>query len=89
MIKAHIYFSGTVQGVGFRYTAQRYAIKIGLNGWVKNLVDGRVEMMVDGDKGKIEHLIENLKKHFGRYIQNCDVFYSGDIGGFTNFQIEH
>ncbi len=89
MIKAHIYFSGTVQGVGFRYTTQRYAGKIGLNGWVKNLVDGRVEIMVDGDKGKIEHLIESLNKHFGRYIQNCDVSYSGDIGGFTNFQIEH
>lgn len=89
MIKAHIYFSGTVQGVGFRYAAQRYAVRIGLNGWVKNLIDGRVEMMVDGDKGKIEHLIENLTKHFGSYIQHCDIAYSEDIGGFTNFQIKH
>ncbi len=89
MIKAHIYFSGKVQGVGFRYTTQRYALKLGLNGWVKNLVDGRVEIMVDGDKGKIERLIENLKKHFGRYIQDCSISYSEDIGGFTNFQITH
>ena len=89
MIKAHIFYTGMVQGVGFRYTTQRYALKIGLNGWVRNLVDGRVEIVVEGDKGKIEHLCKNLDHHFGSYIQHCDVNYSDELSDFTDFQIKH
>ena len=89
MVKAHIFYKGMVQGVGFRYTAQRCATKLSLNGWVKNLVDGRVEIMVEGDKGKIEHLCQYLAGHFGSYIQHCDVIYSDELSGFTSFQIKH
>jgi len=44
MIRKHIYFSGSVQGVGFRYRAYYIAQSLSLTGWVKNLWDGRVEM---------------------------------------------
>lgn len=48
MIRKHIYFSGRVQGVGFRYQAAYYARSLGLTGWVRNLSDGRVEMEIQG-----------------------------------------
>lgn len=47
-VRKHIYFSGRVQGVGFRYHAYRIATALGLTGWVQNLYDDRVEMEVQG-----------------------------------------
>ena len=48
-VRKHIYFSGQVQGVGFRYRATNAARANGLTGWVDNLWDGRVEMEVQGE----------------------------------------
>lgn len=59
-IRKHIFFSGMVQGVGFRYRACYGAQALGLTGWVKNLWDGRVEMEVQGDEDSIGKLIEQL-----------------------------
>lgn len=61
MIRKHIYFSGRVQGVGFRYQSACYARSLGLTGWVRNLSDGRVEMEVQGEETKIARLILELK----------------------------
>ena len=47
MIRQHIYFSGRVQAVGFRFRAQMNATQLGLTGWVRNLFDGRVEAEVE------------------------------------------
>ena len=48
--RAHVFYSGRVQGVGFRYTAQALALDLGLVGWVKNLPDNRVELVCEGTK---------------------------------------
>lgn len=61
MVRKHIYFSGRVQGVGFRYQAAYYARNLGLTGWVRNLSDGRVEMEVQGRESLISQLILRLK----------------------------
>ena len=61
MIRKHIYFSGRVQGVGFRYQAAYYASPPGLTGWVRNLSDGRVEMEIQGREPLITQLILTLK----------------------------
>lgn len=66
-IRRHIYFSGRVQGVGFRFTACCLAGRLGLTGWVKNLWDGRVEMEVQGTQEDILSLIHRLEE--GPYIQ--------------------
>ena len=57
----HIYFSGRVQGVGFRYTASRLANDLSLTGWVANLPDDRVEMEVQGPISQLRQLIIRLK----------------------------
>ena len=57
MVRKHFYFSGRVQGVGFRYQSAYYARRLGLTGWVRNLSDGRVEMEVQGKEALITQLI--------------------------------
>ena len=57
----HIYFSGDVQGVGFRFTAQHFAQKLGLTGWVRNLMNGDVELEAQGSRGDVAVLISQLR----------------------------
>lgn len=59
-VRKRIYFSGRVQGVGFRFTAQGLAKTLGLTGYVKNLYDGRVEMEVQGTERAIADMLSEL-----------------------------
>ncbi len=60
--RAQIIITGRVQGVFFRDYTRENAMKLGLTGWVKNLADGNVEVVVEGEEDKIDMLIELLKK---------------------------
>lgn len=62
MIRRHYYFSGTVQGVGFRFRCQTIAADLGLTGWCKNLYDGRVEAEVQGDPMAVSQFVLRLSK---------------------------
>ncbi|OGI18333.1 MAG: acylphosphatase [Candidatus Melainabacteria bacterium RIFCSPHIGHO2_02_FULL_34_12] len=62
MYQSHLIVSGRVQGVFYRASCQDVAVKYGLNGWVKNLSTGDVEVLVQGEKEQIEKLIEWCKK---------------------------
>ena len=86
-MQAHVFFFGTVQGVGFRYTCRSYAVELGLVGWVKNLADGRVELLVQGSRNVIDQLIKRLEKHFDGFIRNKDVVYEDVSGIFSDFRI--
>lgn len=72
-VRKHIYFSGRVQGVGFRYQAYRIATALGLTGWVQNLYDNRVEMEVQGEERVIWDLVSELHKQRFIQIDNMDV----------------
>ena len=61
MVRWHIYFSGRVQHVGFRYTAFYLARGLYLTGWVDNLPDGRVEMEAQGGVAQLRKLVIQLK----------------------------
>lgn len=56
-IRAHVIISGQVQRVGFRYSTQDMATVYGLNGWVRNLPDGRVEAAFEGDRTTIDKML--------------------------------
>lgn len=62
MMQVHVFISGAVQGVGYRQYVKSQAKKLLLTGWVRNLLDGRVEAIVLGDKAKIEILLSHLQK---------------------------
>ncbi len=61
MIRKHCFFSGKVQGVFFRANTKEQAKKRGVNGWVMNLRDGRVEAVFEGPEDKVMNLIEWCK----------------------------
>lgn len=58
MERAHVYVSGTVQGVYFRATTREKAEEFGIAGWVRNLEDGRVEAVFEGDEEDVERMID-------------------------------
>jgi len=87
--RLHVLWSGQVQGVGFRYTVQRYALSLDLEGWVKNLPDGSVEMVVQGPKERIEKLCQNIEDYFTGYIENKKSQITPTFDEFKGFQIVH
>jgi len=62
MIRKHIFINGKVTGVFFRAFIRERAINLGLNGWVKNLDENTVEAVFEGDKEKVDKMIELCKK---------------------------
>ena len=66
-VRKHIIFHGTVQGVGFRYTAYYAAQSVGVTGWVRNLYDGTVEAEAEGTQADIDMMIAAIKR--GRFIE--------------------
>jgi acylphosphatase len=86
--RAHILVSGRVQGVFFRDHTQRWAASLKLTGWVRNLPDGRVESVVEGDKVQIETLISRVKE--GPPMANvteAEVTWEDYQGEFGDFRI--
>ena len=71
MVRKHIFFSGDVQGVGFRYRSFYIAQSLGLTGWVENLWDGRVEMEVQGSEASIREMLARIQQH--RWINVTDM----------------
>ena len=89
MIQAHIFYSGTVHGVGFRYTVQNFAKEFGLVGWVKNLRDGRVEILVEGSKDVIDQLMNRVEDNFGEYIRGKEIEIQSAQGQLKDFRITY
>ncbi len=88
--RAHIYYTGRVQGVGFRYESESLAHKVGgLTGFVKNLPDGRVELICEGEKKKIEKLLLDIRQScLGRHIRKTDCNWEAPTNEFDDFTIE-
>jgi len=87
MILLHVFFTGMVQGVGFRYTVHRYATALHVNGWVRNLADGRVEMKAEGDRAVLEELIRRIEGHFGAAVRDKTIYWDQHLEHFSDFQI--
>ena len=69
-IAKHVVYKGRVQGVGFRFTAQRIAMRYELSGFVKNLPDGSVEMFAQGHPDDIADALRDIDESFGAYLKD-------------------
>jgi len=83
--------SGTVQGVGFRYFVQRRASALGLSGYTRNLPDGDVEVLAEGDKTLLEALLDDLRTGPSlSSVDNVEVRWSErPEPGFRGFNIKY
>lgn len=70
IVRAHLFISGFVQGVGFRHFVQRNAEKLGIIGWVRNTENGGVEAVAEGEKVRIEEMIKIC--HKGPWMAKVD-----------------
>lgn len=89
IFRAHVFYSGRVQGVGFRYTAESIAHRLRLSGWVKNLQDSRVELVCEGPKENIDSLLSEIQcGGMGRYITKVDCRWEEPTQEFKDFRVE-
>lgn len=83
----HVIFKGRVQGVGFRWTAHRIALGYDLTGYVRNLPDGTVEMLVQGDVKEIQGCLDEIDDSFGGYIRDTRISQVDPDTTYTEFRI--
>jgi acylphosphatase len=82
-----VHYSGTVQGVGFRYTAIRLAQRFDVSGYVRNLADGRVELVAEGPDREVEAFLAAIKDAMGGFIRQIDVAEMAASGGYRGFDV--
>jgi acylphosphatase len=86
--RARIIVTGIVQGVFYRHNTKQQADRLSLAGTVRNLPDGSVEIVCEGDEKEIERLIEWCRQGpRGAFVENVDVQWHEKAGGLTYFSI--
>lgn len=80
-------YYGRVQGVGFRFTAQRLAEDLDIKGWVKNLPDGSVQVVAEGQEDNLNRLLEGLRHNFKEYIRDTGLDWQEATGRFSDFRV--
>lgn len=85
--QVHTYYSGRVQGVGFRFTVREIASQLNVYGWVKNLPEGRVEVLAEAEEDILKNFLEQINKSFSRYIEDINTEWIPAAGEFRDFTI--
>jgi len=84
-----VFFTGHVQGVGFRYQTLQIAKEFEVSGYVMNLVDGRVQMEAEGFEDEINAFISELEDRLDGYIRNTEVRSTRRASQFRGFDIRY
>ncbi len=86
--RAHLVIQGRVQGVSFRYHTMQEARILGLTGWVRNLWDGRVEVLIAGDEDAVKQMIEWCQQGPpSAVVENVEVAWEEPAAEFNNFRV--
>ena len=86
--RAHVYISGRVQGVNFRYYTRQRAQSLGLTGWVRNLRDGRVEAVFEGERERVERMLEWCAHGPpAAHVEGVETHWEAPSGEFSGFRI--
>ena len=86
-VRWQVFFSGRVQGVGFRYTVNDIAQPLELVGYVRNLDDGRVELLVEGQPAVLRQLLERILAARVGNIEHHQLLEAPAQGGLEPFRI--
>jgi acylphosphatase len=90
MKRFHITISGRVQGVAFRHETRKAALSLHLTGWVKNLVDGRVEAVFEGNEDAVDAMLDWCGKGPPlAQVLRVDVHEESFKGDFSDFRIRY
>jgi len=88
--RAHVFVEGHVQGVFFRYEVSRIAKSLNVNGWVRNLPDGRVEAVFEGEKENVEEMIKFCRRGpHGAQVDDVEVKWEIYLNEFSGFEIRY
>ncbi len=88
MVRAHLYISGRVQGVFFRGSMKEVADRYNVKGWVRNLPDGRVEAVLEGDKESVEKVIKWAHRgSIWSRVEKVEVIWEEYKGEYDSFKI--
>lgn len=83
--RLHVFFVGAVQGVGFRYSARAAARRFAVSGWVRNLADGRVELVAEGKVEELEAFLAAVGDEMSSYIRDVERAWEAPTGEFNGF----
>ena len=86
-VRRTVFYTGHVQGVGFRATTQEIARGFKVTGWVKNLEDGRVQMVVEGGEAEVTKFADAVVKRFEKNITKQEAETGKTTGEFSSFEI--
>lgn len=88
VLRVTVYYSGRVQGVGFRYSVKRLVCGYEVSGSVENLANGQVKLVAEGEKDELEAFLEAVgDSGLGPMIRGIDVHWSESTGEFQGFDI--
>lgn len=88
--RVHLFVFGLVQGVFFRSETKAKAEGLGLFGWVRNLADGRVEILAEGEKEKLKKLVEWVKRGpDSARVKGVELEWQEYKGEFSRFEIKY
>jgi acylphosphatase len=88
-MRKRVNFQGYVQGVGFRYTAIMISRHFKVTGYVKNMPDGSVELVAEGDEFEIDSFIDEIKSRKTMNISSVSIQDEPDLGEFTEFTVAY
>ena len=89
-VRTHVFIAGMVQGVFFRSETMYEAKQLGVTGWVRNVPDGKVEAVFEGEQENAKKLIEFCKRGPpGARVTNMDVIWDNYTGEFRNFEVRY
>mgnify|MGYP000123799565 CR=1 FL=1 len=86
--RVQVFYGGRVQGVGFRYTVRELACGYEVTGFVRNLVDGRVELVAEGTEEELREFLDRIRtSQLASHIRTADVNWQPATGEFRQFEI--
>lgn len=86
-IRRTLHYSGKVQGVGFRFNAESIASRFTVTGYVRNLSDGRVELVAEGDKAELDRFQQAVEQSMNGYIEQVSAADAEPTGEYLSFRI--